>query len=309
MSEYLVLHVRLNHQHIYPILLLIQQIIIWQGSQFIRTDMTTCCSRRCLLEPSRRVRGRPGWIRGAQTYFDPHGSCSDYFLKILLLLPWMQFQLICKWKELQKELKASEQHRGACSLLYIWDKALHLVEKEKAIERFTRQLLENHWPPETCSVKELMLECEWCFLETADDELVLCPAGHIFCHQRIRTATSVAMGDGKTAVLCMAECKEELNWQQLEKALEPSVLFKLEQKRQAEEVTAAGLERLVACPFWPYRTILDDPHDRVLVCRNPECGKELCQQGKRVSHIPLRCNGNWGRTESGNAKAVQENVL
>ena len=269
----------LNHQHIYPILLLIQQIIMWQGSQLIRTDMTTCCSRRCLLEPRRRVRGRPGWIRGAQTYFDPHGSCSDYFLKILLLLPWMQFQLICTWKELQKKLNASEQHRGACSLLYIWDKALHLVEKEEAIERFTRQLLENHWPPETCSVKELMLECECFFLETADDELVLCPAGHIFCHQCIRTATSVAMGDGKTAVLCMAEC------------------------------TAAGLERLVACPFWPYRTILDDPHDRVLVCRNPECGKELCQQGKRVSHIPLRCNGNWGRTESGNAKAVQENVL
>ena len=98
-------------------------------------------------------------------------------------------------------------------------------------------------------MKELMLECECCFLETADDELVLCPVGHIFCHQCIRTATSVAMGDRKTAVLCMAECKEELNWQQLGKALEPSVLFKLDQKRQAEEVTAAGLERLDACPF------------------------------------------------------------
>jgi len=173
---------------------------------------------------------------------------------------------------------------------YIWDQAVDLVGKEAAIERFTKQLLENHRPPEHWSVKELMLECECCFTETAEEELVLCPAGHTFCYQCIRTATSVALGEGKTEVRCMAECREEVNWQQLGKALEPKVLLKLEQKRQAEEVMAAGLESLVACPFCPYQTIMEDPQDHVLVCRNPECGKKSCRQCKGVSHIPLRCD-------------------
>ena len=132
---------------------------------------------------------------------------------------------------------------------YIWDQAVDLVGKDAAIERFTKQLLENHRPPENWSVKELTLECECCFSDTPETDLVLCPAGHTFCYQCIRTATSVAMGEGKTAVRCMAECREEVNWQQLGKALKPQVLFKLEQKRQAEEVNAAGLERIVACPF------------------------------------------------------------
>jgi len=115
-------------------------------------------------------------------------------------------------------------------------------------------------------------------------------AGHTFCHQCIKTGASVALGDGKTGVQCMTQCREEINWRELGKALEPGVLFKLEQRRQAEEVTAAGLERLVSCPFCPYQTIMEDPSDRVLVCRNPECGKDSCRHCKKVSHIPLRCD-------------------
>merc|ERR1719186_664615 len=140
------------------------------------------------------------------------------------------------------------------------------------------------------TLKELILECECCYSDTPEKALVNCPVGHTFCQQCVRTATSVAMGEGKTVIKCMVDCREEINWQQLGMALEPNVLFKLEQKRQAEEVDAAGLDSLVACPFCPYQTVMEDSHDKVLICRNPECGKDSCRQCKEPSHIPLRCD-------------------
>ena len=117
-----------------------------------------------------------------------------------------------------------------------------------------------------------------------------CPAGHTFCQVCVKTATGVALGEGKTVIWCMVECSEEIKWQQLGRALEPNVLIKLEQRRQAEEVTAAGLESLVTCPFCPYQAIMEDPLDKVLVCRNPQCGKDSCRLCKEPGHIPKRCD-------------------
>jgi len=172
---------------------------------------------------------------------------------------------------------------------YIWDQAKDLVGKEAAIERFTKQLLDNPLPPSNWAANELLLECECCYAETREQDLVQCPAGHTFCCQCVARATSVAMGDGKTGVQCMTDCREEITWRELGRALEPAVLCKLEQSRQAEEVEAAGLEQLVSCPFCPYQAIMEDSSDKVLVCGNPQCGKESCRQCRRVSHIPLRC--------------------
>ena len=76
----------------------------------------------------------------------------------------------------------------------------------------------------------------------------------------------------------------------VKKAL-PSALFnKLQQKRQLEEVEAAGLEDLEKCPACSYATIIPDPAVKVLVCGNPECGKETCRECREESHTPLACN-------------------
>ena len=69
----------------------------------------------------------------------------------------------------------------------------------------------------------------------------------------------------------------------VKKAL-PSALFnKLQQKRQLEEVEAAGLEDLEKCPACSYATIIPDPAVKVLVCGNPECGKETCRECREES--------------------------
>ena len=57
-----------------------------------------------------------------------------------------------------------------------------------------------------------------------------------------------------------------------------------------EEVEAAGLEDLEKCPACNYATVIQDPGIKVLVCGNPECGKETCRECKEESHMPLACH-------------------
>ena len=87
----------------------------------------------------------------------------------------------------------------------------------------------------------------------------------------------------------MGQCPEEVTWQELQKALAPNVLSKILERRQAEEVSSAGLENLVTCPFCPYQTIMENIDDKILACRNPDCGRESCRLCKESNHVPLRC--------------------
>ena len=73
-------------------------------------------------------------------------------------------------------------------------------------------------------------------------------------------------------------------------ALPPAMFKKLQQKRQLEEVEAAGLEDLEKCPACSFATIIPDRGVKVLVCGNPECGKETCRECREESHMPLACN-------------------
>jgi len=170
---------------------------------------------------------------------------------------------------------------------YIWDQTHDLLGREAAVDRFIEQLLVNPLPPNNWL--EPLLECECCYEGTPEDDLILCPEGHTFCYQCVKEATTVAMGDGKSGVECMSECREEISGRQLARALEPTLLRKLEQRRQREEVMSAGLEKLVSCPFCPYQAIMEDIYDKVFVCRNEECGIESCRKCGKVNHVPKRC--------------------
>ena len=113
-------------------------------------------------------------------------------------------------------------------------------------------------------------------------------------------------------------CEGEFSWRTLRRVMEPVVYRKVQERRQQEEVMAAGVENLVSCPFCSFMIIMPDPENKVLECLNPECLKESCRYVcvcvcmndpvyvymcvfmliylcvrdricKEQSHIPLRC--------------------
>lgn len=130
----------------------------------------------------------------------------------------------------------------------------------------------------------------------------------MYCKECISRGTSVAIGDGKTIIECLGHCSEEIGWQELQKALAPNVLSKLLQRRQAEEVGAAGLDSLVTCPFCPYQTIMENIDDKILACRNPDCGRESCRLCKEPSHVPLRCDEVEKKDEEEARKKIEEQL-
>ena len=153
-----------------------------------------------------------------------------------------------------------------------------------------------------------LVECLCCYDEYLPDDMIPCKSGHMFCRECVTRGTNVAVGDGKTIIECLGQCKEEIDWPELQKVLAPNVLSKLLLKRQAQEVEAADLQNLVYCPFCPYVTIMDSQDDKVLVCRNPECGRESCRQCREPNHVPLRCEEVEKDEEMAERKRIEEKL-
>ena len=60
------------------------------------------------------------------------------------------------------------------------------------------------------------------------------------------------------------------------------------------------------CPFCHYCTVMENPEDKVLICRNPDCGRESCRLCKESNHVPLRCD-EVEKTE-GTRKEIEEKL-
>jgi len=160
----------------------------------------------------------------------------------------------------------------------------------KIITEKARRVIDRKAAVEAARLLDDLEECECCYSpDCLSEDMIKCQGGHLYCKECISRGTSVAIGDGKTIIECLGHCAEEIGWQELQKALAPNVLSKLLQRRQAEEVGAAGLESLVTCPFCPYQTIMENVDDKILACRNPDCGRDSCRLCKEPSHVPLRC--------------------
>lgn len=71
--------------------------------------------------------------------------------------------------------------------------------------------------------------------------------------------------------------------------LKPNVFSKIAQKKQLEEIKAAGIEDLETCPFCDFATI-PAVNDKIFHCLNPDCMKESCRKCKEPSHIPYHCD-------------------
>ena len=165
------------------------------------------------------------------------------------------------------------------------------VTLEAAIELLkTERELEQAGRLEAARAAGLLKECPCCYSEdNLEDKMVSCEGGHLFCRECVSMAASVAVGDQETQVNCPEDCEQEFGWRQLELALEPNMLSQLLKRHQAKEVSGAGLEDLVACPFCPYVAIMENQEDKVLVCKSPDCGRESCRLCRESNHIPLRC--------------------
>ena len=195
--------------------------------------------------------------------------------------PCIQFLKEKKYAELEEQIKAEKERRSA--------------DREAKIE--AAKLLGN------------LKECLCCYSsDCLSEDMIQCKGGHLYCKECIMRGASVAIGDGKTVIECLGHCKEEIVWQELQKVLSPNVLSKLLQRRQAEEVGAAELDNLVTCPFCPYVTIMENPDDKVLVCRNPECGRDSCRLCQEPNHVPLRCDEVEKKDEEEERKKIEEQL-
>lgn len=86
------------------------------------------------------------------------------------------------------------------------------------------------------------------------------------------------IGQGRTSFRCLeGECKAEFSLATLKRVMKPSIFSNILERKQQEEIAAAGIEDLVACPFCNFQTIMPNPEDKVFKCLNPECMKDSCR--------------------------------
>lgn len=123
-----------------------------------------------------------------------------------------------------------------------------------------------------------VFECQCCSEEACPlAEVCTCEGDCMFCRDCVRRGAEVAVGEGKTGVTCFAGCGRNIGDSVLREVLSPPVFRQLQQRRQAEEVEAAGLEDLEKCPACSFAVIMTDTQFTVLVCGNPDCRKETCR--------------------------------
>jgi len=212
--------------------------------------------------------------------------------------------------------KTRKTHRPDFEIKYPSDPCIEFLKEKKfceleelIIEEKAKRTADREAAVEAARLREELVECKCCYSpDCLAEDMIQCKGGHMYCKECISRGTSVAIGDGKTIIECLGHCAEEIGWQELQKALAPNVLSKLLQRRQAEEVGAAGLDSLVTCPFCPYQTIMENVDDRILACRNPDCGRESCRLCKEPSHVPLRCDEVEKKDEEEARKKIEEQL-
>ncbi|XP_050735752.1 bromodomain-containing protein 4B-like isoform X2 [Eriocheir sinensis] len=158
-----------------------------------------------------------------------------------------------------------------------------------------------------------VFECTICFEEAVPTkDMGTCNAlysYHEFCIECIRKHVAALIGQGHSSFRCMnGYCEAEFSWRTLRRVMEPVVYRKVQERRQQEEVMAAGVEDLVSCPFCCFMIIMPNPENKVLECLNPECLKESCRVCKETSHIPLRCEEVERETQK-DARTMLENRM
>ncbi|XP_053647161.2 uncharacterized protein [Cherax quadricarinatus] len=167
--------------------------------------------------------------------------------------------------------------------------------------------------PEQDAAANELHECTICYEESVlEKNMATCNAYynfHKFCIDCIRKHVAAQIGQGNTRFKCMnGYCESEFSWRTLKRVMEPVVFEKLQERKQQDEIRAAGIENLESCPFCNFMIIMPDQENKVLECLNPECLKESCRLCKEASHIPYRCN-EIEKTDQKDARTEIENRM
>lgn len=86
------------------------------------------------------------------------------------------------------------------------------------------------------------------------------------------------IGQGRNHFKCLEEsCSARYATYTLQRVVGPEVYTKILERRQVEEVSAAGIEDLESCPFCDFKIIMPNKNDKVFLCFNPDCGKDSCR--------------------------------
>ncbi|KAK4328200.1 hypothetical protein Pmani_001322 [Petrolisthes manimaculis] len=158
-----------------------------------------------------------------------------------------------------------------------------------------------------------LVECTCCYDdEVLEDDMDTCTnqeTKHKFCNNCIRRFAEEEIGQGRTTFRCLeGSCKAEFSLSTLKNLMKPSVFSNILERKQLEEIAAAGIEDLVACPFCNFQTIMPDKEDKVFKCLNPECMKDSCRFCQEPNHVPLRCE-EVERQHQMDARTFMENKM
>lgn len=120
--------------------------------------------------------------------------------------------------------------------------------------------------------------------------MIQCPDAHLFCTECVTSFASTKLGEHNPAILCMDQsgCTLPFPDSELRRILSAKLWDLYERVRQSKEVDAAGLEGLEECPFCEYKVLIECEfeQEKLLRCRNEECGKISCRKCKKeVSRV------------------------
>ncbi|EEH47329.2 uncharacterized protein PADG_03427 [Paracoccidioides brasiliensis Pb18] len=139
-----------------------------------------------------------------------------------------------------------------------------------------------------------LMECQCCYVESPINRMVYCTGDniHFFCVQCTRSLAKSLIGIMKYDVKCMdtSGCAASFDKQTLRQALGQSLIDKLEELEQLNEIAKADIEGLHGCPFCDFKAIcppIDDYSE--FACQNPTCKKVSCRFCEKESHIPMSC--------------------
>ncbi|OJJ66872.1 hypothetical protein ASPBRDRAFT_34625 [Aspergillus brasiliensis CBS 101740] len=139
-----------------------------------------------------------------------------------------------------------------------------------------------------------LIECQCCYLDVPANRSLPCEGEsvHLFCFTCIRKSAETQVGLMKYQVHCVdtSGCQAKFSRARLQEALGESLMEKLDNLQQQDEIQQAGLEGLEACPFCEFKAICPPvEEDRVFTCKNPDCEVVSCRLCRQESHIPRTC--------------------
>ena len=131
-------------------------------------------------------------------------------------------------------------------LAFIRERRFCQMEEEIGREVQRRHLNREQMKTEAMAAG-LLEECLICFAsDCLPSDMISCKAGHRFCKICVITTAEGVLARGMGVVRCLDKCDLEMELNQLQKVLKANVMSKLVANRQAEELSAAGLENCVS---------------------------------------------------------------